>query len=765
LAAFCLVFSTLLTSPPGIHLARAETEVPRVVLGIYDSRSIEIRDYSELHTLAEMPLNHLGLMLRFHDIQDGVPSAEDSKDLRGVLSWLNRDDMPDPEGYLAWAEQMINQGRKFVIFGQLGFTSQTGGQSTPPHLVNRFLNRLGLEQTGTYRGSTFDVAVISKDSEMVEFERPVPKVLPSYEEMKSIDPRVRSYLVVRKAGDPSTDSHLITQNPTGGYVSSGYIEKAFDDLGDGTRRQWLINPFAFFRTAFGTDDLPKPDVTTLSGRRIYYSHIDGDGWRNVTELADYQDAKEPVLSAQVVLEKAIRDYPDLPVTVAPIAADLDKNWHGSDASLAIARETFLEPQVEAGTHTYSHPFKWEFFEGYKPEDEVPFLQRYGGKIAGNYGIHSEDAFEHATHGKGGEAAHRLEASGYHVPRAYGDFPFELSQEIGGSIDFINQLLPTGKRVELAQWSGNCRPYEAALQATRAAGVRNLNGGDSRFDADFPSHSSVPPVGRGLGASLQIYASNSNENTYTDLWNSRFFGFKYLPATFKNTETPRRLKPLNIYYHMYSGQKLAALKALIGNLDYVRSQEIAPIAASHYAAIGDGFYTTRLIIAGINQWRVLDRGALQTIRFDHAVTKTVDYASSKGVLGHRHHQGSLYVSLDEGVEAPLVALAPSSIVPADATQSLRLENARWRVSKLSSSRSGVHFSAQGFGDGEFAWNGADNGAYAIIAKGENSTWNGRAAKGPDGLLRFKVPLSAINPIEIHVSRVGTPTIHAQLEAGS
>ena len=67
--------------------------------------------------------------------------------------------------------------------------------------------------------------------------------------------------------------------------------------------------------AFATDDLPKPDTTTLAGRRIYYSHIDGDGWRNVSLADEY--AGHQVISARVILEEAIRPFPDLPVTVSP----------------------------------------------------------------------------------------------------------------------------------------------------------------------------------------------------------------------------------------------------------------------------------------------------------------------------------------------------------------------------------------------------------------------------------------------------------------
>ena len=592
---------------------------------------------------------------------------------------------------------------------------------------------------------------------MVEFERPLPDTLPSYEQISRIDPRVTSYLVLRKGGNPDTDSHLITLGPAGGYAASGYIDKVFEDT---EFRQWHLNPFAYFRAAFGTDDLPKPDVTTLSGRRIYYSHIDGDGWRNQTELAEYRDEEDPVLSAQVILDRAIRAYPDLPITVAPIVADLDKNWQGSDESLEIARAAFAEPQVEAGSHTYSHPFKWEFFRDYRPEDELPFLSKYGLDAAKNYSAYT------GSTAAGGEndAVHRLKNSAYEVPRAFGNFPYDLDQEFDGSIAFLSRLLPPGKKVELVQWSGNCQPYEAALVATRHAGVRNINGGDTRFDADFPSHTSVPPVGRPVGSARQIYASNSNENTYTNLWTSRFFGFKYLPVTFRNTETPRRLKPLNIYYHMYSGQKLASLNALLGNLDFARSQEITPVAASHYAAIGDGFYSTRLVRAGKNRWEVRDRGALQTLRFDQAAAKTVDFSRSHGVIGQRHHQDSLYVALDAGVTTPVVAIKNAAQVSLAGTTPSSLpvlDSARWRIWNLKPGTDGLHFTAQGFGDGDFAWIAPGPGTYALSAQGAAGSWTGRGVAGTDGALKFSVPLSAIDPLELTLQRIGRPTVHAHL----
>ena len=119
----------------------------------------------------------------------------------------------------------------------------------------------------------------------------------------------------------------------------------------------------------------------------------------------------------------------------------------------------------------------------------------------------------------------------------------------------------------------------------------------------------------VGQERQIYSAASNENTYTDLWTDRFFGYRALVETFERTESPRRLVPINLYYHIYTGEKEPSLKALLDNIEYVRARDVAPIFTSHYAAIAEGFYDTRVEKLGLNVWRIGSRGALQTLRFD------------------------------------------------------------------------------------------------------------------------------------------------------
>ncbi|HBA42282.1 MAG TPA: hypothetical protein DCZ07_04835, partial [Alphaproteobacteria bacterium] len=114
-------------------------------------------------------------------------------------------------------------------------------------------------------------------------------------------------------------------------------------------KKWRLNPFRFFAEVFEPGNDPVPDTTTRAGRRIFYSHIDGDGLANISWIERYKET--PTLSSKVVLDEILKKFPDMPVTVAPIAADIDLNWHGSAKTREVVRETFALPNVEVGSHT------------------------------------------------------------------------------------------------------------------------------------------------------------------------------------------------------------------------------------------------------------------------------------------------------------------------------------------------------------------------------------------------------------------------------
>ena len=137
----------------------------------------------------------------------------------------------------------------------------------------------------------------------------------------------------------------------------------------------------------------------------------------------------------------------------------------------------------------------------------------------------------------------------------------------------------------------------------------MNGGDPRYDSEYPSLAYLKPLSRLAGSERQIYAVNSNEMIYTNDWKGPFDGYAKLKETLDRTEAPRRLKGINVYYHMFSAEKAASLEAVRGHLLSARADLIIPIEASRYAAIADDFFHTEISRIGELQWRIKRRGGI------------------------------------------------------------------------------------------------------------------------------------------------------------
>ena len=54
-------------------LAQEPIPVKREILALYDGAQEGDADFTRIHRFAEMPLNHLGFILRFHDIRAKLP--------------------------------------------------------------------------------------------------------------------------------------------------------------------------------------------------------------------------------------------------------------------------------------------------------------------------------------------------------------------------------------------------------------------------------------------------------------------------------------------------------------------------------------------------------------------------------------------------------------------------------------------------------------------------------------------------------------------
>ena len=382
--------------------------------------------------------------------------------------------------------------------------------------------------------------------------------------------------------------------PWGAYVLDPYAIATLP--GDNTGNRWVINPFEFFRRGLQLPAMPVPDVTTESGRRMLLVHMDGDGFVSRSELPGHK------LAGEVLLERVVRRYP-VPMTISVIESEVAPDGlYPTLSPLAerTAREVFKAPNVAIATHSYSHPFYW------------------GMLARGEYGTETRN----------------LPLPGYE---------FSLEREVQGSVQYIeSRLAPPGKKVQMFLWTGDCIPGREAVDMTYRAGLLNMNGGDTTATRAQPTLTRVEGLGLARGASYQVFAPNQNENVYTNNWLGPYYGFERVIETYEFTEKPRRIKPINVYFHTYLLTKRAGMQSFDRVMQYALRQEITPVHAADYARKVLDFqdYVVARTPTG---WRVRGTGALRTLRLPPTLGMP-DLMRSRAVAGYRDGAEGRYLHL-------------------------------------------------------------------------------------------------------------------------
>ena len=75
-------------------------------------------------------------------------------------------------------------------------------------------------------------------------------------------------------------AHPMLTTPWGGLALDPFVVEP----GLEGRTRWILEPFVFLARALDLPPLPMLDATTENGRRIFTSHIDGDGFVSVSEM-------------------------------------------------------------------------------------------------------------------------------------------------------------------------------------------------------------------------------------------------------------------------------------------------------------------------------------------------------------------------------------------------------------------------------------------------------------------------------------------------
>jgi len=596
----CLFLLVILTLIPKGLFAQ---EINRHILALVDGAEIKDPVDNYLASWAEMPLNHLGFILDFVDVSKRLPTDEEMKKYPVMISWFKDNQLKGARKYANWLTRQLNKGKKILIIDEFGFEVDEKNNLLPEKLLNNFLKAFHISYDYTQNTNSPLIIEITKNVPAVtEFERQLKGDLRNFQAIRPLDSNATVYLQLKRR-DTGTIGDAIFKHSRGGFIAGDYV--SYDNPFDYQRR-WKINPFIFFKDVFG-GDFPKPDVTTMNGMRIFISHIDGDGLRNLS----YVDNKSSC--GKIAYDRIFTRY-NLPITSSVLIGDILKTGGKREKTLTdTVREIFKLPNIEPASHGWAHPFVWK-------ED--------GRKMA-------------------------MSLFGYE---------FSPQNEIGNAIDYINEnLAPKNKPAKLFLWTGDCEPDYDSLKYTFDHNLLNMNGGDTRLDNDYPSYSYVSPLFRHVEDLVQTFAPMANEVTYTNGWEGPFYGFRYVIETLKNTNAPMRVKPIDVYYHIFIAEYDVSIATVYEAYNWSLDQEIYPAFATDYARAAKGFLTTRINEIAPLSWEVLDNGALRTVRLDD-FEGYADTQRSIGVLGSNIFQGSTYVHLDNGTRSVIHLSASPSPSP-------------------------------------------------------------------------------------------------------
>lgn len=627
---------------------------PRKILMLYEklNKSDQLI-FQDVHRVATMPLNHLGYIAEYVEVSEGLPEYPLTGRVAGVVTRFTDASRIDAKLY-AWLRRQIDAGVRVAILGDFGF-QMSGARAAALGLV-----------LGPSKAALDPLAIAHRDPIMGFEIDPFP------------DRRTYLPLTVRKGAPDSVPllslsgrsgerMDAVAFTPWGGYALYPYNVITLPGT---TSKRWVIDPFAFFRRALGLTDMPAPDTTTESGRRLLLAHIDGDGF------ASRAETRGAPFSGEVLLADILRRYP-IAHTISIIEGEI--SMRGVHPELAaklepIARRIFARDNVEIASHSFSHPFRWRAAEATATLATASASETYALKIP--------------------------------------DYTYSTEAEVQGSIDYINtRLAPPGKRTKVFLWTGDCDPDEAPLAATDAAGVFNMNGGDTLITRADPTLTLVSPLGIPRGRHFQVYAPNQNENVYTNLWEGPFYGFERVIETFEMTENPRRLKPVNIYYHMYSTTKTASLAALHKVYAWAMARPFHPIYASEYAARVLDFARVVLARDLEGAWHVRGANALRTLRVPAAAGVPV----GTGVAGYVAHGDSTYIHLSASdAQFRMHKDAPAGPV---------LNDANARITRFEPAPDGFRFALAGHRPLEFRLRGAERCSVSVAGKALKPGRNG------------------------------------------
>ena len=591
-------------------------QLKRKVLVLYNSAEKQDATANLFVEGFAMPLNYLGILYDTRDVNKRpLPDAKEMEQYLGIFTTFSDELMEKPEDYLNWLIKQQENGRKVIIAGSLGAARNLNDENVEPALIKKVYSNLGFSWQGNATNERIRLAYDYVDQSKMNFERELTLFPSRYIHIVPVSAGAKSWVTVKIKNKPDSDGSVVGVSPRGGFALDGYMrwQDPVTFL-----QQWYLNPFEFLQQSLNLEGVPALTPTTLNGLRVAFAHIDGDGFAGYTEIDKNKNC------AEILMERIFARY-DFPNSASVIAGEIDPTVKGSPANVLLAQTLFEMKNIEPASHSYTHPFAWNKKLRESPEYKDEF-------VIGQY-----------------------EKAGY---------KFNATYEIVDSCKYIStDLTPPDHPCKVLFWSGMCDPNGNQAEIAEKAGLLNLNGGDTIFDASHNSYFGVSPLYKPLGKQSQIYTGQANENILTNLWAGPYFGFRNIVETMERTGSPRRVMPVDIYYHFYSGEKFASLKALEDVYDWVVAQDFAKVYASAYIKMVNGYLSGKIDIIDADHFVISDYNDCLSLRLA-GVDKVPDLAKCKNIIGYDVEPEGIFVHLNPGTKKAELVLSSNFKVNED-----------------------------------------------------------------------------------------------------
>lgn len=554
--------------------------IPRDILVLFNNKDKLLLQHVARLGYIDSVLEYMGYIAKYYNLHEykTLPTGDLRQQYAGIIVHIDTESSKN-EALLLWLQQQM-AAKIPVVF--------TNNFAVPRD--SKLLAKLNLEFSPIEKESTSS-KIIKMDSQFIGFEMTPLSSAFAFNPVKAKATQV--LLALQNNLGQTQDAVAITS--WGAYALAPYFMQYLPNF----HALWVINPFTFFQQALRLKPFPVPDVTTENGRRLMSVHIDGDGFSLMARWIGGDFA------AKELYDKILNRF-KIPTGFSVITGELAPDGMYPKLSpklMDIARKIFALPWIEIASHSFSHPFHWQ--------------------------INTDKSSQ-------------IDGETYTL--TIPNYKFNLETEIKGSVDFINQYLaPANKKCHLFFWSGMADPGQEALAIASREKLLTINGlPDTYIDNFQPSLTGVQPMGMALGNYYQVFAPIDGDFYYMNNLAGPMYGFEKVIQTLKRTDAPRRLKPIDLYYHIYSGGYPASLEALIKVYTWALDQSVMNIYISDYIKKVIDYFQTKI---GQKEglWIIKTAGNLRELRSVIELGYP-NLIASQNVIGFRLINGDLYLHL-------------------------------------------------------------------------------------------------------------------------